>query len=82
MGGLINLSVDVEALKVLADGAAVAGVVVGGHLLLLAETRRCAGRRRHPRQTVNARPNKFRYNLLLIVPSKRHVGNLLLKVLS
>ena len=40
MGGLVNLSVDVEALEVLADGAAVAGVVVGGLLLLLAETRR------------------------------------------
>ena len=54
MGGSVNLSVDVETLKVLADGAAVAGVVVGG--LLLAEARRCAGRRRHPEQTVSARP--------------------------
>ena len=30
MGGLVNLSIDVEALEVLADGAAVAGVVVDG----------------------------------------------------
>ena len=40
MGGLVNLSGDVVALEVLADGAAVAGVVVDGILVLLAEARR------------------------------------------
>ena len=67
MGGLVNLSVDVEPLEVLADGAAVAGVVVGG-LLLLAEARRCAGRRRHPRQTVSTRPKNSGVISYLNVP--------------
>ena len=50
MGGLVNLSVDVEVLEVLADGAAAAVVGVDGILVLLAEAQQRAGRCGHPEQ--------------------------------
>ena len=69
MGGLVNLSVDVEALEVLADGAAIAGVASCSSL-------RKRGDERGGVDILNKRlmhgHNKLRCYLLLIVPSKRH----------